>query len=217
MIKGIPILARTAGLLAHLAEEQERPIGFLMAAKGEEAIAYDGAAERMMVDPEIETRPWAEQAAADDAALPPADRLSLRQFALLPRQARRAGFATPTAVGGLAAIAALPFTEKDELRAEPERRRSDRHPPRRADDERRPHLLDERHHRHAELHPADRERSRQLGRASPSRSYAASGVARGDASSRPTMPGRSSPAPRSTPSRPSASATYRSAAAIPTG
>jgi citrate synthase len=45
MIKGIPILARTAGLLAHLAEEQERPIGFLMAAKGEEAIAYDGAAK----------------------------------------------------------------------------------------------------------------------------------------------------------------------------
>jgi citrate synthase len=44
MIKAIPILARTAGLLAHLAEEQENPIGFLMAAKGEEAIAYDGGA-----------------------------------------------------------------------------------------------------------------------------------------------------------------------------
>jgi citrate synthase len=42
MIKGIPLLARTAGLLAHVAEEQERPIGFLMAAKAEEAIAYDG-------------------------------------------------------------------------------------------------------------------------------------------------------------------------------
>jgi len=42
MIKAIPLLARTAGLLAHLAEEQARPIGFLMAAKGEEAIAYDG-------------------------------------------------------------------------------------------------------------------------------------------------------------------------------
>jgi citrate synthase len=42
MIKAIPILARTAGLLAHIAEEQERPIGFLMAAKGEDAIAYDG-------------------------------------------------------------------------------------------------------------------------------------------------------------------------------
>ncbi len=42
MVKAIPLLARTAGLLAHIAEEQERPIGFLMAARGEEAIGYDG-------------------------------------------------------------------------------------------------------------------------------------------------------------------------------
>ena len=40
MAKAIPILARTAGLLAHLAEEQSKPIGFLMASKGEEAIDY---------------------------------------------------------------------------------------------------------------------------------------------------------------------------------
>lgn len=45
MIKAIPILARTGGLLAHLAEEQERPIGFLMAAHAEEAIAYDPGAD----------------------------------------------------------------------------------------------------------------------------------------------------------------------------
>ncbi|MEO8669524.1 MAG: citryl-CoA lyase [Bauldia sp.] len=44
MIKGIPLLARTAGLLAHLAEEQARPIGFLMASKAEDAIGYDGKA-----------------------------------------------------------------------------------------------------------------------------------------------------------------------------
>jgi citrate synthase len=42
MIKAIPLLARTAGLLAHLAEEEARPIGFLMAAKAEEAVSYDG-------------------------------------------------------------------------------------------------------------------------------------------------------------------------------
>jgi citrate synthase len=42
MLKAIPILARTASLLAHLAEEQERPIGFLMAAQAEAAIGYDG-------------------------------------------------------------------------------------------------------------------------------------------------------------------------------
>ena len=40
-VKAIPILARTAGLLAHLAEEQRQPIGFLMAAHAEEAIAYE--------------------------------------------------------------------------------------------------------------------------------------------------------------------------------
>ena len=40
-VKAVPILARTAGLLAHLAEEQQQPIGFLMAAKAEEAIDYE--------------------------------------------------------------------------------------------------------------------------------------------------------------------------------
>jgi citrate synthase len=40
LVKAIPILARTAGLLAHLAEEQQEPIGFLMAGKAEEAIEY---------------------------------------------------------------------------------------------------------------------------------------------------------------------------------
>lgn len=40
VVKAIPLLARTASLLAHLAEEQMAPIGFLMAAKAEEAITY---------------------------------------------------------------------------------------------------------------------------------------------------------------------------------
>ncbi len=40
-VKAIPILARTAGLLAHLAEERQQPLGFLMAAHAEEAIAYE--------------------------------------------------------------------------------------------------------------------------------------------------------------------------------
>ena len=39
--KAIPLLARTAGLLAHLAEERENPIGFLMAGRAEEAIVYE--------------------------------------------------------------------------------------------------------------------------------------------------------------------------------
>jgi citrate synthase len=41
VVKAIPILARTAGLLAHLAEEQQNPIGFLMAGRAEEAITYE--------------------------------------------------------------------------------------------------------------------------------------------------------------------------------
>ena len=32
---------RTAGLLAHLAEEREHPLGFLLAARAEEAIEYE--------------------------------------------------------------------------------------------------------------------------------------------------------------------------------
>src|SRR5688500_1450670 len=41
-VKSVPILARTAGLLAHLAEERERPLGFLMAGAAEDAIRYEG-------------------------------------------------------------------------------------------------------------------------------------------------------------------------------
>ena len=40
-VKAIPLLARTASLLAHLAEEQQQPVGFLMAAHAEEAITYE--------------------------------------------------------------------------------------------------------------------------------------------------------------------------------
>jgi citrate synthase len=40
-VKAVPILARTAGLLAHLAEEQEQPVGFALARAAEEAIQYE--------------------------------------------------------------------------------------------------------------------------------------------------------------------------------
>ncbi len=40
-VKAVPILARTASLLAHLAEEQEIPLGFLMAGQAEDAIRYE--------------------------------------------------------------------------------------------------------------------------------------------------------------------------------
>ena len=44
-VKSVPILARTAGLLAHLAEEQEHPLGFPMAKAAEEAVSYEPTGE----------------------------------------------------------------------------------------------------------------------------------------------------------------------------
>jgi citrate synthase len=41
VVKAVPILARTAGLLAHLAEERERPLGFRLAKGAEEAVEYE--------------------------------------------------------------------------------------------------------------------------------------------------------------------------------
>jgi len=41
-LKGVPILARTASLIAHLLEEQHRPIGFVLSHAGASAIDYDG-------------------------------------------------------------------------------------------------------------------------------------------------------------------------------
>ncbi|MDG2313379.1 MAG: citryl-CoA lyase [Alphaproteobacteria bacterium] len=41
-VRGIPILARTLGLIGHLNEEQNRPIGFLMSHYGSKPIEYDG-------------------------------------------------------------------------------------------------------------------------------------------------------------------------------
>jgi citrate synthase len=43
VVKAVPILARAAGLLAHLAEEQQHPVGFLMAKAAEEAVDYERA------------------------------------------------------------------------------------------------------------------------------------------------------------------------------
>jgi citrate synthase len=40
--KAVPILARTAGLLAHVAEEREEPLGFILARAAEEAVEYEG-------------------------------------------------------------------------------------------------------------------------------------------------------------------------------
>ncbi|HZO23058.1 MAG TPA: citryl-CoA lyase [Steroidobacteraceae bacterium] len=43
-LKGVPLLARTAGLVGHLLEEQQRAIGFVMSHAAAQAISYDGEA-----------------------------------------------------------------------------------------------------------------------------------------------------------------------------
>lgn len=41
-LKGISLLARTASLIAHVHEEKERPVGFVLSGAAAEAIEYDG-------------------------------------------------------------------------------------------------------------------------------------------------------------------------------
>jgi citrate synthase len=43
-LKGVPLLARTASLVAHLMEEQTRSVGFILSRGAAEVIAYDGLA-----------------------------------------------------------------------------------------------------------------------------------------------------------------------------
>lgn len=45
VLKGIPLLARCASLIAHLAEEAEQPIGFLLAERGAAAIDFTGVSD----------------------------------------------------------------------------------------------------------------------------------------------------------------------------
>ena len=44
-VKAVPLLARSAGLLAHLVEEQQHPLGFLLAGRAEEAVEYEKGPE----------------------------------------------------------------------------------------------------------------------------------------------------------------------------
>ena len=106
-VKAVPILARTAGLLAHLAEEREQPIGFLMAAEAEEAIAYGGAGgpAGVMLAPEVETRPWAEQLALDDASYREQLAYLFERSAFYREKLAAAGLDSAAEAGGLAEIA----------------------------------------------------------------------------------------------------------------
>jgi phenylacetate-CoA ligase len=70
-----------------------------------------------MLEPEVETRPWAEQLAADDAPYRAQLAYLFERSAFYRDKLTAAGFASERGAGGLADIARLPLTEKHEIRA----------------------------------------------------------------------------------------------------
>ena len=65
----------------------------------------------------VETRPWAEQLAVDDASYRDQLAYLFEHSGFYGEKLAAAGFATAAAAGGLAEIAALPLTDKREIRA----------------------------------------------------------------------------------------------------
>jgi phenylacetate-CoA ligase len=70
-----------------------------------------------MLEPEVETRPWREQVRLDDALYRKQIAYLLARSRFYRTKLRNAGMGTPEKIGGLDAIADLPFTEKSEIRA----------------------------------------------------------------------------------------------------
>ncbi len=73
--------------------------------------------DHQIYDPEIETRPVSEQFAIDRNAYREQIKYLMKNSAFYQKKLADAGFDTPESIGGLDDIAALPFTEKDEIRA----------------------------------------------------------------------------------------------------
>jgi phenylacetate-CoA ligase len=69
-----------------------------------------------MVDPEVETRPWAEQVALDDAAYREQLAYLFERSAFYRTTLTAVGIGSAAEAGGLADIARLPLSEKRELR-----------------------------------------------------------------------------------------------------
>ena len=114
-VKSIPILARTAGLLAHMAEERERPLGLADGGRGRGVGRLRAAG--VMLAPEVERRPWAEQLAHDDQSYRAQIAYLLERSPFYRERLAAAGVASAPEAGGLAEIAALPLTEKQEVKA----------------------------------------------------------------------------------------------------
>jgi phenylacetate-CoA ligase len=71
----------------------------------------------MMLEPEIETMPWREQVQLDDAHYRRQIEYLLARSRFYQTKLRGAGFHMAAEIGGLEAIAELPLTGKDEIRA----------------------------------------------------------------------------------------------------
>ena len=70
-----------------------------------------------MLDAEVESRPWTEQLAVDDASFREQVAYLFASSTFYRQKLTAAGFASAAAAGGLADISRLPLTEKDELKA----------------------------------------------------------------------------------------------------
>jgi phenylacetate-CoA ligase len=70
-----------------------------------------------MLEPEVETRPWSEQLAIDDASYRTQLTYLFERSPFYREKLAAAGFSSAAAGGGIAGIAQLPLTEKDEIRA----------------------------------------------------------------------------------------------------
>ncbi len=70
-----------------------------------------------MLAPEVEARPWAEQAAVDDASYRTQLEYLFDRSTFYREKLNEAGFGSAPEAGGLADIAQLPLTDKRELRA----------------------------------------------------------------------------------------------------
>jgi phenylacetate-CoA ligase len=71
----------------------------------------------MILAPEVETRPWAEQLAVDDACYRAQLAHLFDRSSFYREKLAAAGFASARAAGGLADIARMPLTDKHEIRA----------------------------------------------------------------------------------------------------
>ncbi|MDX6495746.1 MAG: phenylacetate-CoA ligase, partial [Gaiellales bacterium] len=70
-----------------------------------------------MLEPEVESRPWEEQLEVDDTAYREQLAYLFERSGFYRTKLGEAGFGSPQEAGGLAEIGALPLTEKEELRA----------------------------------------------------------------------------------------------------